>query len=244
MRVLDPHRARVEPTERPADFLFRAVQSWDRRAEPLPYQVAPLEAILDTQTQQVVLLTGSQVGKSTVLGAAFMFKSQYEGSDALFVVPRDADLDVFRQQKLMPFIRRMWGSEKVADDAETRSNRRSLTTPYGSTLWFGHSGSAASLAGITCATTYCDEVDRFIRTNEGHGVDLARDRASTYGALATHTLSSTPGLSTDSRIWAEYEETSRECWYVRCPHLESRPEFRWNWWRHAKMDGRCCISGL
>ena len=228
-------RRRLTLTPTPEEFLDDMVRAWDHRATVLPYQRAIIDAVLNPVTYQVTCLMAAQTGKTTTLAAVCLFYCQFRSADILLAVPRDDDKDVFRAQKLNPFIRRAdgWGPEVLEARKGHIVNRDQLDTPFGTTIWFGHSGSPPSIQGKTVQVTVADEVDRFqTKGHDGHPLDLMRDRASTYERTgeALHVISSTPAQIADSRTVDAFNRSSREFWHAYC--LEAKEYYRQDFYKH------------
>lgn len=99
----------------------------------------------------------------------------------------------------------------------------------GGTLYVTTAGSAANLAEVPIRYLYGDEIDRWQVNLDGEGspIDLAENRATTYGRNAKFYYSSSPTESGASAIDDLFMQGNQQRYHVPCPHCGHKHVLVW-----------------
>ncbi len=87
-------------------------------------------------------------------------------------------------------------------------------------LYTGSAGIPDDVASITVPYILLDEVDRMplMLDNEGDPIELAKRRAATFPGRTKVFEISTPTTEETSRIWADWQTSTQDRFFVPCPH--------------------------
>lgn len=93
-------------------------------------------------------------------------------------------------------------------------------------LYTGSAGIPDDVASISVPYILLDEVDRMAETldNEGDPIELAKRRAATFPGRTKVFEISTPTTEETSRIWADWLTSTKDRFFVPCPHCR---EMQW-----------------
>ncbi len=119
-----------------------------------------------------------------------------------------------------------------------------LTNPVTVVLTIGTLVGSNSSSGVSMRPVkhlYFDECDRFsheVATKEGHAIDLARIRQTTFGD-GKILLVSSPTIAGQSRIEAAFLDSTQEHWYLPCPGCGTSQRIVWPHLDHESARLRC-----
>lgn len=121
--------------------------------------------------------------------------------------------------------------ERVAAP-RSRDSRNTVDTKEfeAGTLYIATAGSAANLAEVPARYIYGDEVDRWDISVDGEGspIELAENRASTFGRNAKFYYSSSPTEEDASLIDDLFKKSDQRHYYVPCPHCGHMHTLEWD----------------
>lgn len=219
-----------------------------RRAE---FQRGIMDAISDRGVQRVVVVGGSQWGKSELLiNTAFYFIHQ-EPSPILMVRPSLDDARDFSEDRIKsnaavtPEIRRRLHSSSGRRDSGDKMLRKAFD---GGHLTLVGANSATGLANRPIRVVLFDEVDKYPPSASGKGnpITLAENRTQTFRHRKKIVIVSTPGVKGVSKIWPEWERSDQRRYFVPCPHCDHFQILQWKRGDHytiARDDATyCCES--
>lgn len=113
----------------------------------------------------------------------------------------------------------------------SRDSRNTVDTKEfeAGTLYIATAGSAANLAEVPARYIYGDEVDRWDVSVDGEGspIELAENRASTFGRNAKFYYSSSPTEEDTSLIDELFKKSDQRHYYVPCPHCGHMHTLEW-----------------
>lgn len=234
MRLLTPP-ARLTPTEW-ADA--HRVLSPEGSAKPgrfrsssAPYQVEPLNAIVESSVHTVVLMWASQTGKTEGINNTVCFFIDAEPAPILMVQPTVELAESWSKERLDPMIRDTPRLREKVKDPRSRDSGNTIlrkTFPGGNIAIVG-ANAPAGLAGRPRRVVLLDEVDRYPASakEEGDPCALAiRRTESFWNAIVV--MTSTPTVKGASRIEAEFEDTDKRRWFVRCPLCDHEQTLQWS----------------
>lgn len=191
---------------------------YTERAE---YQRGIMDAFSDPTVERVVVMTSSQVGKTTVLENVIGYHIEHDPSPMLIIQPTLEISKAFSKDRLAPMLRDTPSLKNKVKDARSRdAENTTLHKQFpGGHVTMAGANSPASLASRPIRVVLCDEVDRYPASagTEGDPVDLAFKRATTFWNRKLG-MFSTPTVKGFSRIEKAYEESDMRKYYVPCPH--------------------------
>ncbi|MEK9282815.1 phage terminase large subunit family protein [Bradyrhizobium sp. ISRA442] len=190
------------------------------------YQREPIDAITDDDTEIIVLMLASQVGKSTIINALMGHCIANDPGPMLHVSPTGARADEFVREKFDPLIASSPALRAlIGKGQETRKgtsggvNSVSAKTFPGGQLNFASSHKPDELAARAIRYLFLDEVDRFATSNgEGDPIALAVKRTKTFeGKGRKIVIVSTPTSRIGSRINQWFLRGDQRRFVVACP---------------------------
>lgn len=184
-----------------------------------PYQRELMDAVLDPDVEQVVIMSCSQVGKTEIINNVIGYYIDLDPCPMLVVQPTVDLAEAWSKDRLAPMIA---STPALADKIGSAKSRDSDNTILHKIFRGGHiscvgANAPSSLAMRPVRLVLCDEVDRFPASagTEGDPVRLAMRRSDTFWNRKT-ILVSTPTVKGISRIEQAYETSDQRRYYVPC----------------------------
>lgn len=176
----------------------------------------------DSGVNEVILLTGAQVGKTQVMLDSVMYHIDELPANQIYVFPDAAILKEFIKTKLDPLIEANPKIKAKLSSMRRSSNGNNLDSKeyQGFVLNFATAAAPNSLRSVSAGIVYADEVDGYKITSQGDPIELLRKRMNTFGSQKKFILSSTP-VNGNSLIINAYEHTDRRVYRVPCPNCHS-----------------------
>lgn len=194
------------------------------RTSRAPYLQAPMDAFTQPGVWKIVIMAGSQVGKTeaemNMMGRAI----DVDPGPMLFVLPTDDFSEDFSKRRVAPMIKACKPLSRKVYEAKSRDagNTIGMKTFPGGSVTFTGANSPTELAGRPIRDLFMDEIDRFPRSagTEGDPVSIATKRTETFRHNRKIVLTSTPTIKGASKIEREYTSGTQEEWHVECPHCK------------------------
>lgn len=195
------------------------------------YQRGIMDACSDPAVKEVVVMCGSQAGKSEAILNTIGYHIHHDPCPVLLIQPTVDMAQSFSKDRITaglirptPVLRGLVGDSKGRDANNTTLHK---IFPGGALSLVG-ANSPSSLASRPIRVVLCDEVDRYPPSagEEGDPVSLAKRRAATFWNRKVIQVS-TPTNRGASRIEAAYQETDQRKFYVPCPHCGHRQVLLW-----------------
>lgn len=234
MRLLTPP-ARLTPIEWADAYRVLSPEGSAKpgrfRSSSAPYQVEPLNAIVESSVHTVVLMWASQTGKTEGINNTVCFFIDAEPAPILMVQPTVELAESWSKERLDPMIRDTPRLREKVKDPRSRDSGNTIlrkTFPGGNIAIVG-ANAPAGLAGRPRRVVLLDEVDRYPASakEEGDPCALAiRRTESFWNAIVV--MTSTPTVKGASRIEAEFEDTDKRRWFVRCPLCDHEQTLQWS----------------
>lgn len=215
------------------------------RTSRTPYLKEPMDAATDRETEKVVLMFSSQLGKSEALLGIMGYYADQEPSPQLMLQPTVEMAEAFSKERISPMFAYSPGLKGKLEEGkdEKGTSRKSSTTirmkhyPGGYLALVG-ANSPAGLASRPIRVLLCDEVDRYGVTKEGDPIKLAVQRTANFEASRKIVLVSTPTTTEESKIYEAFKESDQRYFYVKCPHCGHEHRLVWDLVRWDKdADG-------
>jgi len=223
-----------------------------------PYQKEPMDAICDSNVEQVVLQWGSQTGKTAgCLLNTLGYYMDMDPSPILFVYPTVTQAERVSRQRVSPMIRNCKAlAEKIVRTTwrhgmdKGGSDSLLMKTYPGGMLIMGGADTPSSLSSFPMRIVLFDEIDRYKqdigkgdnKEGEGDPIRLGITRTSNFWNRKI-ILSSTPTIKGSSRIEFAYEGSSQGHWHLPCPVCGHYQELQWHMVDYSsvpnKILGRC-----
>jgi phage terminase large subunit GpA-like protein len=198
------------------------------RTSRTPYLRAMMDAAIDPKYKRVVIVAGSQLGKTELLLNIIGYRMDVDPAPVLFVSASQRLAESVSTGRVMPMIR---ATPALLEKLDQSRSKLKITEKFiaGQRLGFAWAGSAIELSSHPVHTVLIDERDRMVSDVEGEGdpVGLAEARTATYvdGKVV---ICSTPTIEGASPIMGLYEGGTRHRWTWPCPECSSffAPEFK------------------
>src|ERR1035441_1406630 len=201
------------------------------RTDRAPYQRAIMDALSPSHPcEQVVLMTGAQLGKTSILENFIGYIIDLDAGPILLVQPRETDAESFSKDRLSPMLRDTSCLHGKVAAARARDSENTVTHKkfLGGSITLAASNSPAGLTMRSIRYLLLDEVDRYPASAGAGGdpVGLAITRTSNFWNKKI-VLASTPTVKDASRIAAAFEESNQQAYWVPCPKCETFQVLRW-----------------
>jgi len=195
-----------------------------------PYQIEPLDMFANPDVEQITLMWGAQLGKTQLINCALGYFIAHEPASQMMMQPSQGDLNTWLETKFNPMVD---SNESLKDRiAKPRSregvNNQTMKSYFGGFLLFSWSGSPRTMRGRSAPKIYCDEVDGYERTAEGHPVSLLWQRAATFGDQRKLMVTSTPTIKGASFVEKSFEAGDMRRYYVPCIHCHTKILLKWS----------------
>jgi len=192
----------------------------------MPYHREMLEIFRNPQVRKIVYVTGSQVGKTTIMQALLHYAATCDPGPTMWLMPDMVARRRAVNAKLKPAIRASPNWRK-----QLAGIGRPITEEA---IWFTRMDvflsipTSSQLAQLSCKFAFADEVDKLPPSTEGEGPPLKQLEARTRTFLNHKiVLSSTP-TTRDAPAWATLEQSTFREWCVPCPHCGAFHPFGWD----------------
>ncbi len=192
------------------------------RTSRTPYLAEPMRAFTDPKVRRIVIVAGSQIGKTECELNCLGYLMDQDPGTVIFVHPTLDDARKFSRLRIAPMIRDCSRLRSKIEDAPSGKDVSKTilqkSFPGGMLIMTG-SNAASALASTPARYVIGDERDRWATSagEEGDPWELAARRQTTfYNAKAIEV--STPTIKGSSAIEYSYSKGTQERWCTRCPH--------------------------
>lgn len=195
------------------------------------YQRGIMDACSDPAVKEVIVMCGSQSGKSEAILNTIGYHMHHDPCPILLMQPTLDMAMAFSKDRISAgLIRPTPALQGLIKDSKAKdANNTTLHKVFpGGALSIVGSNSPSSLASRPIRIILADEVDRYAISagEEGDPISLAKRRAATFWNRKFIAVS-TPTNRGASRIEALYEETDQRQYYVPCPHCDHEQIMVW-----------------
>lgn len=191
------------------------------RTSRTPYLREPMRAFTDPSVRKIVIVAGSQIGKTECELNCLAYIMDQDPGTVLFVHPTIEDAKKFSRLRVEPMIRDCKRLKRKVHNTE-RGGKQSKTVLQksfpGGMLMLTGSNVASALASTPARYIIGDERDRWALSagREGDPWSLAEARQTTfYNAKAIEV--STPTVKGTSNIERAFRQGTQERWVTQCP---------------------------
>ena len=190
-----------------------------------------MDAICDARNKEVVVMAGSQLGKSEVLLNVIGYHIDQDPAPILMIQPTESMAQAFSKDRIANGLLRATPAlqNKVKDPRARDSGNTTLHKIFpGGSLSLVGANSPAGLASRPIRILLADEVDRFPASagSEGDPISLGKKRTSTFFNRRIVSVS-TPTIRGVSRIEEAYLQSDQRRYYVPCKHCDHHQTLKW-----------------
>lgn len=188
------------------------------RTERTPYMYEPMLAFTDPKVRNIIVVAGSQVGKTELLLNALGYIIDQEPGSVIYAVPTKDDARTFSEERVSLMVR---DCESVSKKLKHKGGRKD-TILYkkfvGGQLKLVGTEVPQALAGTPARYILGDERDRWATSTgkEGDPWELLKARQTTYYNAKSLEVS-TPTIKGSSAIENSFYKGTQERWCHECP---------------------------
>lgn len=208
------------------------------RTARAPYLREPMDAISDPAVERVVVMAGSQLGKSELFLNAIGYHVDQDPAPMLVVQPTEIAMQAFSKERIEPTFRATPALRgKITDSLRDTKNTILLKQFAGGYLACAWATSAVSLSSRPIRIALFDEIDRYPDSLGRDGDPLAQgiQRTSNFHNRKIVKVS-TPTVEGLSKIAAAYDDSDQQRFHVPCPRCGVYQVLAWSGITWAK-DG-------
>lgn len=198
------------------------------KTDRVPFQREVMKAISDKKTTKIVMMYGAQLSKTEILLNVFGYYADYDPAPIMYLLPTKDLAEDFSSTRLDDMIQSTPQlKNKILNKVDGRDTKLQKEFVGGYITLVG-SNSAAELSSRPLRILLADEVDRFKSDvgGEGDPLNLAIERTKTFWNKKI-VITSTPTIKGDSRVEKEYENSTKEEFYIPCPKCGSFQKLEW-----------------
>ena len=199
------------------------------RTSRAEYQRGIMDAVNDPKTEEVVVMSSAQVGKTEALNNVVGYFIDFDPCPMLVVQPTLDMAETWSKDRLAPMLRDTPEIGKKLTQGSRKSKNKILHKSFpGGHVTIAGANAPASLASRPVRLVLCDEVDRYPASagTEGDPVNLAKKRTSTFWNRKI-LLTSTPTVKNHSRIEDAFEGTDKRFYHIPCPRCGTFHRLQW-----------------
>jgi phage terminase large subunit GpA-like protein len=211
------------------------------------WQRGIFDAITDPTVETAVIMSSTQVVKSLALMCALAYWIVEDPGPILLVEPKKDSARDFSKRRLMPLARDCSVLRgRISDSTHDGHNTIQSKDFPGGNLLIVSARTPVDLAQHTIRYLVCDEIDKYDEDvggsvehqGEGDPIDLAWERAMTFGSRRKRILACSPTVAGQSRIGKAWAQSDQRRPWVPCPHCGTMQvlRFRDRDGYHVKWD--------
>ena len=194
-----------------------------------PFQRGILDTCINPTINRVTWMSGAQVGKTTVAQCLMGYHTIHQPMSQVLMQPTETDLKKWLRGKFDPMVEANPRLQEAYAKPRGREgvNNTIMKEFSGGMLYLAWAGSTNTMRGISTPIVICDEAEAYEHTDEGHPVNLLRQRSETFGDKRKLIELSTPKIKGKSWIEAAYERGDKRRFWVFCLECDHKHTLRW-----------------
>lgn len=199
------------------------------RTNRAEYQRGIMDAVNDPNTEEVVIMSSAQVGKTEAVNNVVGYHIDFDPCPMLVLQPTLEMAETWSKDRLDPMLRDTPEiGAKVNQQSRNKKNKILHKSFPGGHVTIAGANAPASLASRPIRLVLFDEVDRYPASagNEGDPVNLAKKRTTTFWNRK-FLLVSTPTIKGHSRIEDAFDQTDKRHYHIPCPHCGTMHRLQW-----------------
>ena len=201
--------------------------AFDRRVTP--WCVGPFDALDDPAIETITMVTGTQLGKSTILYGGILSRMCQHPGPGLLVMPTEPDAREVAGVSLHDLAIECEPIMDLAVNGESSLTREMYELRTGN-IYFGWSNSPASLARRACRRVFFDECDKFppFIGQEADPISLGEKRLRTFrNTTGCKSFRISTPTTPEGLIWQAYEESDQRSYWVPCAACGAHQVLQW-----------------
>lgn len=205
-----------------------------------PYLIGVMDAMLDYETEEIVLCKASQLGGTEAILNILGYIIQQDPSPTMVVYPSDVLAESVAKNRIVPMIE---ASPALRERYQANNSKKLELQFDGLYLSLEGSNSPSNLASKAIRFLLLDEVDKYpgASTKESDPISLARERTKTFQNRKIF-ITSTPTITT-GHVWKSLQGCDVEKHYfVPCPHCGKMIELQWSQVKFPGGEGMSASS--
>lgn len=182
-----------------------------------PYSRGVLDAFADESVNEIVLDWGTQLGKTTLLGALVCWMADCDPCAIMIGAPNIIMAHEHYKTKLEPVLESCPPLAKRLPPPHLRHMERvDLSDCW---IYYAYSGGKSTLSGRSVRLLAITEINLWTdsKSREGDPVRMARDRTKAFPNRKI-IIEGKPTVEGECRITQAYDQSDRRTFYVPCPH--------------------------
>lgn len=187
------------------------------RSARTPYMRAPMDAFTDDQVEEIDVMGGRQVSKSTIIQNMIGYSVDQEPGPSAYVVPRESDRDERSKEIFVPMI-----NLSPALRSHTTGKPRDLMGDYFTfdrmVLYFVYAGSPAELSQRAIRYLYIDEPDKYPAFTGKDSSPLGQVEHCTDTFWDSKIVRVCTPTTLEGPMWISYSGSNMCRYYCPCPH--------------------------
>jgi len=211
------------------------------------YQRGMMQAISDPKIENIVFMTGAQIGKTEIINNSVGYYVSQDPSPMLVVQPTLELAKMWSSDRLSPMLRDTPILKNLVKDPRSRDSGNTIYQKQfpGGYIAIVGANSPSGLAARPIRCVFLDEVDRYPASagSEGDPIELSKARTKTFTYNRKIVMVSTPTNKGASRIESAFEESDKRFYYVPCPDCKHEQKLIWSNvnWEEDKPDTACYV---
>lgn len=194
-----------------------------------PYLRGILDAFDDPTIEIITIVSGTQLGKTTVFDVMMLSATCQRPGPVLIVLPIEPDAREIAGGTLKNLVRECAPAMALCPDGEKSLTKEGYEFA-GAKWYFGWSNSAASLARRACRYVFYDEVEKFppFVGRESNPLRLGDARLRTFrNTVGVKSVRTSSPTTRDGLIARSYEASDQRHYHVPCPHCGTFQTLTW-----------------
>lgn len=203
-----------------------------------PFQKGILDTIVDPKINRISVMSAAQIGKTMIALCVLGYFTEHEPMSQIMMQPTQPDLRKWLEGKFDPMVAANPILQKTYAKPRGREgvNNSEMKAFAGGILYLAWAGSQNSQRGISAPIICTDETDAYGNSEEGHPVNLLRQRSETFGEKRKLLELSTPTVKNKSWIEQAYLQGDQRKFWVICPHCSEKQTLEWKQVRWEEDD--------
>jgi phage terminase large subunit GpA-like protein len=185
------------------------------RTDFTPYLRGIMDAFNDHRCRDLVLMGGTQWGKTEAAINCLLWSAVEDPAPTLFVLPSQGDAESFAARRLRQALEHCDATKRMrGQNIDWKASEIALGSMV---LYMGWSNSPSRLASRSVGRVFFDEVDKYPRFSgrEADPISLGSERLR-WWTDSKRWISSTP-TTTEGYIWQFWEQSDQRWFYCPCP---------------------------
>ncbi|WP_322114037.1 phage terminase large subunit family protein [Escherichia coli] len=194
-----------------------------------PFQRGMMDAITEDR-RKIVFKCSAQLGKTMILNGIIFHRIASNPTNIGVLQSNVRELNSWIAGKVKPVLEATPELKAMITDKSDRNavnNSSIIQLRNGSFMYFMSLNSPSHLRGKTLPLIILDEVDAADESDEGNPIQLAEQRATTFGEDARIVIASTP-TARDGAINQQWELSDKRKYHVVCQHCGHKHVMEWS----------------